>query len=146
MKTLALLLTLSGITLCCWEANKPVTNSSDVGHVFELDVLNEKRKESDQAYLPFLNVDSMHCGVYFLKAAAEDGQQPHDEDEVYYVQKGKAKFTYGSNETDVKPGTILFVPAKMEHRFHSIKEDLVLLVFFSKGEPAKSEKHKQPEK
>lgn len=106
----------------------------DKDYVFQMDELNRKREESGKSYLSFLNVDSMHCGVYHLKAGAKDSQQPHTEDEVYYVESGKAKFTYGDKETDVKPGTVLFVPAKMEHRFHSIEEDLTLLVFFSKGD------------
>jgi len=108
------------------------THNREDKFVFQMDELNEQRDKKGRAYLSFLDVDSMHCGVYHLKAGAEDGQQPHDEDEVYYVERGKAKFTFGDRETKVEPGTVLFVPAKMKHRFHDIEEDLTLLVFFSK--------------
>ena len=31
-------------------------------------------------------------------------------------------------------GTVVFVPARVEHRFHSISEDLTILVFFAPPE------------
>jgi quercetin dioxygenase-like cupin family protein len=34
----------------------------------------------------------------------------------------------------VETGSIIFVPAKAEHRFHTIEEELVLLVFFAPQE------------
>lgn len=112
------------------------TQESEGKYVFEMEELNQERAKAGRAYLSFLNIDTLHCGVYHLAAGAKDGQTPHTEDEIYYVESGVGKFTYGENETDVKPGTILFVPAKMEHRFHSIEEDLTLLVFFSKAKPS----------
>lgn len=101
-------------------------------YVFQMETLKAGRAEKEQSYLQFLNVDSMHCGVYHLAAGSEDKQSPHADDEVYFVESGKAKFQYGEDETDCVPGTILFVPAKMEHRFHSIEEDITLLVFFAR--------------
>jgi len=117
------------------DMNTGTEKSAEENYVFDLDDLNKQRAEEKRAYLSFLNVDSMHCGVYHLAAGSKDGQQPHAEDEVYYVKSGKGKFTYGDKETDVSEGAVLFVPAKMEHRFHSIEEDLTLLVFFSKAKP-----------
>lgn len=102
-------------------------------YVFQFDDLEKQRDDSGRSYLQFLDVDSMHCGIYHLKAGEKDPQQPHDDDEVYYVQSGKAKFTYGDQSSDVGPGSVLFVPAKMEHRFHDIEEDITLLVFFARS-------------
>jgi mannose-6-phosphate isomerase-like protein (cupin superfamily) len=34
----------------------------------------------------------------------------------------------------VREGTVLFVPARMEHRFHDIVEELVLIVFWAPPE------------
>jgi quercetin dioxygenase-like cupin family protein len=42
----------------------------------------------------------------------------------------------GTEEQAVAPGSLIFVPANVEHRFHSIAEDLSLLVLFA---PAESE-------
>jgi mannose-6-phosphate isomerase-like protein (cupin superfamily) len=39
-------------------------------------------------------------------------------------------------ERAVEPGTVIFVPARVEHRFHSITEDLVVLVMFAPAETA----------
>ena len=40
---------------------------------FELEDLLAQRDKSEQAYLPFLNVDSLNCGIYALTAGAFDG-------------------------------------------------------------------------
>lgn len=100
---------------------------------YEFKDLNARRAGENRTYLPFLNVETMHCGIYHLKAGAKDGQSPHTEDEVYYVESGKGKFHVDGEEMDVRPGTILFVPAHKKHYFHDITEDLSLLVFFSKA-------------
>ena len=113
--------------------------ADEMEYVQNFDQLEAKRAASKDAYMSFLNVDSMHCGIYSLPAGSADGQQPHTEDEVYYVQIGKAKIRIGEKDYDVQPGSIIFVPAYAEHRFHSITEDLKLLVFFSKVKIDKSE-------
>ena len=44
---------------------------------------------------------------------------------------------YGQDETrDVAAGSVVFVKAGNEHRFHSIAEELVILVFFAPAEYA----------
>ena len=100
---------------------------------FDLAKLDQQRAEKGGPWLEFLNVDSMYCGVYHLAAGAKDGQKPHREDEVYFVQSGRSRFHMDGQEFDVVPGSILFVPANKTHYFHDITEDLTMLVFFSKG-------------
>jgi mannose-6-phosphate isomerase-like protein (cupin superfamily) len=72
--------------------------------------------------------------LYVLPAGAEDPQTPHQEDEIYYVVKGAASFESEGQSEAVKPGSILFVPARAVHRFHSIEEELAVLVFFAPPE------------
>lgn len=103
---------------------------------FEMNQLLEKQQESARPYLPFLTVPALRCGVYMLAAGAEDPQKPHDEDEVYYLESGEAMFTSEGREQAVKPGSILYVAAGVEHRFHSIREELKVLVFFSLAKPS----------
>ena len=110
--------------------------------VYQFDELETKRKNGKKSYLPFLNVSSLHCGIYSLAAGGTDGQQPHEEDEIYYVESGKAKIKIDGKDYDVKPGSIVFVPAKIPHHFHSIESDLKTLVFFSKGPIAQQQKKK----
>ena len=104
--------------------------------LFEEKELLEKLKDSGKPWLPFLNNATMSCGIYRLEAGAEDGQQPHKLDEVYYTLSGKARFRVNGAEMAVSPGTILFVEAGAEHQFYDITEDLKLLVFFSKASAA----------
>lgn len=103
--------------------------------VVEMQDLLDKRAKANQAYLSFLNVSTMHCGVYHLAAGAKDGQSPHAEDEVYFVQNGIGKIHIEGTDHDVKPGSVVFVKAGDNHYFHSITKDLDLLVFFSKKKP-----------
>lgn len=104
--------------------------------IFEMAELLKQRQQSGRSYLQFLTVPALRCGVYVLAAGAEDPQKPHQEDEVYYVASGEAMFTAAGRDQAVKPGTILYVAAGVDHRFHSISKDLKVLVFFSSAKPA----------
>lgn len=101
---------------------------------YELRDLSSELKASDKQYLPFLNRTTLRTGLYHLEAGAVDPQQPHNLDEVYYVISGKASFTAGDQVAQVEEGSVLFVKAHVEHRFHDIEEDLQILVFFSAAE------------
>ncbi|MGA8303194.1 MAG: cupin domain-containing protein [Thermoplasmata archaeon] len=92
------------------------------------------RAKQAGGYAEFLRVPTMSAGVYVLAAGAVDRQTPHTEDEIYYVVRGHARFRKGDVETVAGPGAVLFVPAHEEHRFHSITEELVLLVVFAPAE------------
>lgn len=78
-----------------------------------------------------LRSDLLSVGVYVLPAGGLDGQLPHDEDEVYFAVRGRAKFRVGGEDHPVEPGTLLFVAAKQAHHFHQIEEELVLVVFWA---------------
>ncbi len=85
-------------------------------------------------YNEFLRRDSMSLGLYMLPRGSTDPQKPHREDEVYYVVGGRAQITVGAEERSVESGAIVFVAAGVDHRFHSITEDLTALVFFAPAE------------
>ena len=111
----------------------PQTADENTYQIFEQEDLLAQREESEQAYLPFLNVDSLRCGIYVLKAGAFDGQSPHDDEEVYYIIKGKGVLRVDGDDKLVKAGSIIYVRDGVNHQFHSIDEDLSILVFFAKG-------------
>ena len=69
----------------------------------------------------------LSAGLYVLDAGATDPQSPHGEDELYYVVSGRAKVTVGDATRDIMPGSMVFVAAKVPHRFHDITERLELL-------------------
>ena len=74
---------------------------------------------------------SLSLTVARWPAGSVDDQQPHTEDEVYYVWAGKAVLTVGDERLSVEAGTVVFVAAGVEHRFSEISEDLETLVFWS---------------
>lgn len=101
---------------------------------FEYATLQGERRQRSKSYLEFLRHPSMSMGIYELAAESVDLQQPHNEDEVYYVVSGRAQIYVGGEDQPVGPGSIVFVAAGVEHRFHSIEEDLSVLVFFAPAE------------
>ncbi|MFQ5724481.1 MAG: cupin domain-containing protein [Terriglobia bacterium] len=101
---------------------------------FDMDELRKQCDPGRAASAEFFRVPAMSLSVYCIPAGAPDPQQPHTEDEAYYVVRGRAVFRAGNDERAVGPGTVLFVEAGVAHRFQSIAEDLVLLVVFA---PAK---------
>jgi mannose-6-phosphate isomerase-like protein (cupin superfamily) len=103
-------------------------------HLFQLDEVERRRAGLEWSYLEFLRVPSLSVAVYSLRAGEEDRQQPHMEDEVYYVASGRASIQVGDEDQVVRTGSIVFVPARVEHRFHDIAEDLSLIVFFAPAE------------
>ncbi len=109
---------------------------------FELAQLISQRESGDRLYLEFLKVPDLSLGLYVLPAGGTDPQSPHTEDEVYYVVSGRARIRVGNEDRDVQPGSIVYVARNMEHRFHSIEEDLRILVFFA---PAEYSNRKQAE-
>jgi len=99
--------------------------------VFEISDLLSRREESSQLYLEFFEASTLSVGVYELAAGSIDSQHPHTEDEVYYVVGGAGQVHIDGEDTEVSPGSVIFVAAGVEHRFHSITEDLKLLVVFA---------------
>lgn len=103
-------------------------------HAFHLAQLIDQQKNRDRPYLEFLREPSLSVGLYILPLGSKDEQQPHNEDEVYYVISGRASIKVGDEEQAVTPGSIIFVAAKVPHYFYDIKEDLTILVFFAPAE------------
>lgn len=100
----------------------------------DLLVVSAERAQARKLYQEFLRVPALSVGVYVLAAGATDPQKPHQEDEVYYVVRGRAKMRVASEEQVVKAGTVIFVPAEVEHRFFDIAEELEVLVLFAPAE------------
>ena len=103
---------------------------------YELAQLISQREDSNKLYLEFLKIPDLSMGLYLLPAGGTDPQSPHTEDEVYYVVSGRAKIQVADAEGDraVQSGSIIYVAKNVEHRFHSIEEELTVLVFFAPAE------------
>jgi mannose-6-phosphate isomerase-like protein (cupin superfamily) len=103
-------------------------------HAFEITKLQQQLGQQSELYLEFLRVPALSVGLYELAAGSVDPQQPHTEDEVYYVVSGQAMIRVGDKDQWVAAGSILYVPAHEDHKFHSITADLSVLVFFAPAE------------
>ena len=101
---------------------------------YEIQDLLQQREASGKLYHEFLRVPSMSMGIYTLEKGGKDPQNPHAEDEVYYVVSGKGMIHVSGEDRDVVSGSIVFVAAEEIHYFHSIEETLEILVFFAPPE------------
>ncbi|MDF2679208.1 MAG: cupin protein [Brevibacillus sp.] len=101
---------------------------------FHLKQLRIAQAQAGEPYHEFLRVPSMSAGIYQLAAGAVDRQQPHTEDELYLVTAGRGVVSVGEVDQPVEPGSLVFVAAHVPHRFHSMTEDLTVLVLFSPAE------------
>jgi mannose-6-phosphate isomerase-like protein (cupin superfamily) len=101
---------------------------------YELAQLISQRASSNKLYLEFLKVPDLSMGLYVLNEGGTDPQSPHTEDEVYYVVSGRAKILVADEERDIQAGSIVYVEKNVAHHFHSIEEELTVLVFFAPAE------------
>ena len=101
---------------------------------FEIADVELRRRAHGKLYEEFVRRPSMSIGLYVLPAGGSDPQQPHAEDEAYLVLRGRARIRVGAEDREVGPGSVVFVPARLEHRFHDILEELSIAVFFAPAE------------
>jgi mannose-6-phosphate isomerase-like protein (cupin superfamily) len=104
------------------------------GAVNPLEDLRRRLAAEDDLYLEFLRVESMSAGLYAIPAGATDPQVPHNEDEIYYVIRGRASIDIAGDVQPVEPGAVIFVAKHVDHRFQDITEDLEVLVLFAPAE------------
>ena len=78
----------------------------------------------------------MSLGMY--APYRHDPQQPHDQDELYFVLSGSGVFVHGEESSTFNAGDALFVAAGVEHRFQDFSDDFAAWVVFwgvKGGEP-----------
>jgi mannose-6-phosphate isomerase-like protein (cupin superfamily) len=88
----------------------------------------------DTTWVEHLRSEHLSVGTYCIRAGGTDDQDPHTEDEIYYVVSGSAQFTSAGRTVEVGPGSTLFVAANEVHRFHDVAADLTVLVLFAPAE------------
>jgi mannose-6-phosphate isomerase-like protein (cupin superfamily) len=99
-----------------------------------IEALADRARRSGHPYLEFLRATALSAGVYVVPPEGVDAQSPHLEDEIYFVIRGRARFAHQGSDASVGPGDVLFVRAHEAHHFHSVQEELVLLVVFGPAE------------
>ena len=91
----------------------------------------QPRDAEGHGYVDFLASEKLSVGLAVWPAGSADRQQPHREDEVYYVISGRGRIRVGEEDRAVRSGSLVFVAAGVEHRFHDIEDDLRVLVFWA---------------
>lgn len=71
---------------------------------------------------------TMRLGYYAPRG--NDPQRPHEQDELYIIQSGTGEFFCDGRSTSFGPGDVLFVAARVEHRFEEFTEDFSAWVVF----------------
>ena len=98
---------------------------------FRLDDLIARLDTSRHDFAEFFRATTLSLTIAFWPAGGTDDQTPHTEDEVYYVASGRGRLRVENEDAEVGPGSVVYVAAGVEHRFHSIEEDLKVVVFWS---------------
>jgi mannose-6-phosphate isomerase-like protein (cupin superfamily) len=93
--------------------------------------------------LPFAANDTWPAGVPFVNAMAHgsmsveafapneiDRQSPHEQDELYFIQRGSGVLTIEGVAHACAAGDVLFVGAGQVHRFTELTKDFATWVVF----------------
>ena len=89
---------------------------------------------SGHDFAEFFRSSTLSLTVARWPAGSVDGQEPHTEDEVYYVVGGRATIRVADEDRPVRPGSVVYVAGGVPHKFHTIEEELSLLVVFAPAE------------
>ena len=68
--------------------------------------------------------------VRWYAPKGSDPQEPHDRDEIYIVASGQGTFVRGEERVAFRANDLLFVPARMQHRFEDFSADFATWVVF----------------
>ncbi len=94
------------------------------------DVLNQLSliSQEDERYVEPFRHGTMSLGMY--APYKHDPQEPHDQDELYFILSGAGVFVHGDEKSDFKTGDALFVAAGVEHRFEDFTDDFAAWAVF----------------
>lgn len=81
-----------------------------------------------QPFLALFAHGTLQVEIY--RPRGHDAQVPHPRDEVYVVIAGTGAFACNGERTAFGPGTLLFVPAGVDHRFEDFSDDFSTWVLF----------------
>ncbi len=96
---------------------------------FALRELLDRLDRSEPAFDHFFRAVRLSLTIASWPEGSIDDQQPHAEDEIYFVAGGTAVLRVGDEDRQVGPGSVIYVAAGVAHHFHSITEHLQVLVF-----------------
>ncbi len=68
--------------------------------------------------------------VEVFRPRGEDLQQPHTQDELYFIHAGTGQILINGQRFDCAAGDAFFVAAGVAHRFENFSDDFVTWVVF----------------
>ena len=98
---------------------------------YHTDEILKKLDSSGNWFYGFLSKNTMDAGILRLMPREKDPQGPHANDELYYVIRGNGLIHIENKDVPIKPGSIIFVPARKKHHFHGNNDELQILYVFA---------------
>ncbi len=98
---------------------------------FDMSEIVEGHRANGELYHEFFKAERLSVGLYVLGVGAQDPQTPHAEDEIYYIVSGAGEIEVAGERRPVTAGSVIYVDAHVDHRFHSITEELSVIVVFA---------------
>ncbi len=83
---------------------------------------------TDQRFICALAHGTMSVELY--APIHQDLQQPHLQDELYFIHTGQGEFVMMGERYPCEAGSVFFVPAGVEHRFENFTADFSTWVVF----------------
>ncbi len=85
-------------------------------------------------YVEQYRTGQLSVGTYAIDQDATGAQSVHTEDEVYVVVSGAAVLTTPDGDLPAGRGTVLVVPAGVQHRFINVQRDFRVVVVYAPPE------------
>jgi len=104
-------------------------------NALDIEATRGRLEESGGGYEVVHTSPGLEIGVYVLVAPEPDRQQPHVDDELYFVLDGRGVLEIEGDAVEMSDGKAAFVPAGADHRFTGY-EGLSVLVVFSRPHQA----------
>lgn len=92
------------------------------------DYAEEILEQSDKPFAELMRHGTMTVELY--RPEKLDLQQPHKQDELYFVISGHGIFHKNGEAMPFKAGDVIFVEAGLEHRFENFTDDFATYVVF----------------
>ncbi len=96
------------------------------GRIWDALKIVETIDRSQQQFHRVFERPDLVIGVLRIRPGGVDTQGAHKEDEVYAVVGGRGLLRLGDADHPVAPGSIIFVPQGVPHRFHGNTELLTV--------------------
>ncbi len=98
---------------------------------FDMSEIVVGHRQNEELYHEFFKTARLSVGLYVLEVGLPDPQTPHTEDEIYYIVSGAGTIEVAGEHRSVSAGAVIYVGAHVDHRFHSITEELSIIVVFA---------------